>query len=78
MDERLSRMVAEHKYADAAQIVHKIKSSSGSIGAKALYDLSIYLQKALEEGEEKEIRRLKKEFSDTLKKLLEEIALYLG
>ncbi|MDD3521294.1 MAG: transporter substrate-binding domain-containing protein, partial [Actinomycetota bacterium] len=33
----LSEAIGEKRYADAAQIVHKVKGSSGSIGAKKLY-----------------------------------------
>jgi two-component system sensor histidine kinase/response regulator len=46
----LKQRFREKRYADAAQIVHKIKSSSGSIGAKSLQDAAMSLQKALEEG----------------------------
>ena len=51
----LEAAVREKRYDDAAQIVHKIKSSSGSIGAKSLQDVAASLQKALEEekGEER-------------------------
>ena len=71
--DKLSQAVIEKRYYDAAQIVHKVKSSSGSIGAKALYDISVKLQKALDEEREEEIIPLQKDFSDMLKKLLEEI-----
>jgi two-component system sensor histidine kinase/response regulator len=72
--DKLSLAVEEKRYADAAQIVHKVKSSSGSIGARALYDLSVRLQKALQEKNESEIPFLHKGFSKMLRKLLEEIA----
>ncbi|KXL51776.1 signal transduction histidine-protein kinase BarA [Anaerotignum neopropionicum] len=72
--EKLSLAVNEMRYADAAQIVHKVKSSSGSIGAKSLYELSIKLQKALDEKKEDEIALLQKEYSRRLKKLLAEIS----
>ena len=72
--EKLSLAVNELRYADAAQIVHKVKSSSGSIGAKSLYELSIKLQKALDEKKEDEIALLQKEYSRRLKKLLAEIS----
>ncbi|MFA6783229.1 MAG: transporter substrate-binding domain-containing protein, partial [Sedimentibacter sp.] len=53
--DKLLLAVSEKRYDDAAQIVHKVKSSSGSIGAKELYNLSIKLQKALEDENEIEI-----------------------
>ena len=72
--EKLSLAVVEKRYADAAQIVHKVKSSSGSIGAKSLYELSIKLQKALDDNKEYEIALLQKDYNYILKKLLEEIS----
>ena len=71
--DKLSSAILEKRYADAAQIVHKIKSSSGSIGAKSLYDAAITLQKALNEEKEDEILLLLERFSRLLRKLLEEI-----
>ncbi|NCC17101.1 MAG: transporter substrate-binding domain-containing protein [Clostridia bacterium] len=72
--EKLSLAVDEMRYADAAQIVHKVKSSSGSIGAKSLYELSIKLQKALDEKKEDEIALLQKKYNCRMKKLLAEIS----
>ena len=64
----------EARYADAAGIVHKVKSSSGSIGAKALYDLAVRLQKALkEENVQRDIDALRREFLEALDRLLVEI-----
>lgn len=53
--DKLKLAIQEKRYGDAAQIVHKVKSSSGSIGAKPLYDVSIALQEALNEQKEEEI-----------------------
>lgn len=72
--DNLSRAIAEKRYSDAAQLVHKVKSSSGSIGARPLYELSRKLQKALEEKDEKETAFLQNEFHRKLSKLLEEIS----
>lgn len=74
----LSRAISERRYADAAQIIHKVKSSSGSIGAQPFYELSNRLQQALQSGNEGEISRLHKAFDRQLKALLEEISLYLS
>lgn len=71
--ERLSRATEEKRYADASQLVHKIKSSSGSIGATSLYELSVKLQNALDNRETDEIECLQKDFIRKLKGLLEEI-----
>lgn len=66
----LLQAVTEKRYIDASRIVHKIKSSSGSIGANKLYDLSVSLQKALNYNSENDVILLHNEFSDMLKKLL--------
>jgi len=73
--EKLAIAVRERKYAEAAQIVHKIKSSSGSIGARTLHDVAVSLQKALIEENENEIVPLHETFSKLLKVLLEELEL---
>lgn len=70
---KLLLAIRDKKYTEASQIVHKLKSSSGSIGAKKLYDLSVSLQKALNEKREEEISSLHAIFSDTLNKLFVEI-----
>lgn len=79
---RLNQAIEENRYEEAVQIVHKLKSSSGSIGAKALYETAILLQKALKEkgqGETligrstEEIQALRLQFSKILEKVLEEI-----
>ena len=62
--DKLAAAVRERKYADAAQIVHKIKGSSGSIGAKSLYDIAVAFQKALEEERENEIGPLQDIFQN--------------
>ena len=41
----LKAAIREKRYADAAQIVHKIKSSSGSIGAKSVQNAAGLLQR---------------------------------
>ena len=71
--DRLALAIKETRYADTAGIVHKVKSSSGSIGAKPLYDLAVRLQKALEEKNEQGIDALGREFSKMLNRLLDVI-----
>ncbi len=71
--EKLSLAISEKRYEDATQIVHKVKGSSGSIGARVLYEISVKLQKALKEENNDEILTLEEEFSNLLSKLLEEI-----
>jgi len=76
--ERLEAAVREKRYAEAAQIVHKVKGSSGSIGAGPLHDVATLLQKALQEKKDDEILPLQKRFSELIGKLLEEIKLIQG
>jgi len=76
--DRLKEAVSDKRYADAAQIVHKVKGSSGSIGAGLLQDAAASLQKALKEEREEEIVPLQDRFSKLLGKLLEELEIFLG
>ncbi|WP_347563309.1 response regulator [Lactonifactor sp. BIOML-A4] len=71
--DKLEAAVREKRYAEATQIVHKVKSSSGSIGAKSLQAVAALLQKALNEEKENEIVPLQDRFSKLLGKLLEEL-----
>ncbi len=72
--ERLSTAINEKQYAEAIQIVHKVKSSSGSIGAMSLYNATITLQKALKEDQNDEITAWYEKFSELMGKLLVEIS----
>jgi signal transduction histidine kinase/CheY-like chemotaxis protein/HPt (histidine-containing phosphotransfer) domain-containing protein len=73
----LNRVIAAKDYDLAVQIVHKIKSSSGSIGAAGLHDTAAELQKALQEREETTVSRLHDSFQTQLAQLLREIQDYL-
>ncbi|MDD3503384.1 MAG: transporter substrate-binding domain-containing protein [Eubacteriales bacterium] len=67
------KSVTEQRYQDAAKLCHKVKSSSGSIGAVQLYDTAKALQHALEQENSSEIDRLTGSFTVMLTKLLDEI-----
>jgi len=71
---KLDQAMAQRRFAEAAGIVHKIKSSSGSIGARALYQTCAKLQKALEEERTDEIGALRDAFDSLLNGLLKEIS----
>jgi two-component system sensor histidine kinase/response regulator len=71
--DRLDAAIREKRYVDAIQIVHKLKSSSGSIGARSLQDAAISLQGALKAENEGEIAQMHDRVSNLLRKLLEEI-----
>jgi signal transduction histidine kinase/DNA-binding response OmpR family regulator len=65
-------------YSQAVQIVHKIKGTSGSIGAKRLFDAASQLQKSLQSQDEKEASNNHIVFDKLLQKLMEEIDAYLN
>jgi two-component system sensor histidine kinase/response regulator len=71
--ENLGAAVRDRRYADAAQIVHKLKGSSGSIGAGSLHAVAVSLYRALNEEKEDDIAQLYDEFADLLRRLLEQI-----
>lgn len=74
----LSFTILEKRYADAAFIVHKVKSSSATIGAKSLYDAAKTLQKNLFEEKEDKILPQAEMLSGLLIKLLREIQEFLS
>jgi FOG: CheY-like receiver len=65
--------IKAESFQEAAQIVHKVKSSSGSIGAKQLFEIAKDFQKALESGAEKEIINFYSQFVAAMKLLLDTI-----
>jgi CheY-like chemotaxis protein len=73
----LEREIDAKNYPDAVQIVHKIKSSSGNIGAKSVYETASVLQKLLTTDEDAEIARLHGQFQTQFQKLMTEIELLL-
>jgi len=58
---------------EAAHIVHKVKGSSGNIGAVKLYETAKVLQKALENNQKEDIYCLYPEFERLLKSSRDEI-----
>jgi two-component system sensor histidine kinase/response regulator len=69
----LEAAVRDKRYNDAVQILHKLKSSSGSIGAAPVRDAAMELQKTLNEEKEEEIMPLLDKFSGFMRKLLAEL-----
>lgn len=76
--DRLTAAIRESRYADAIQIVHKVKSSSGSIGAKSVYALAVRMQKALEVKNSQQIGPLHEAFTYQLQRLLQIISRNTG
>lgn len=70
---KLALAVAEKRFEDARQIVHKVKGSSGTIGADELYAVAVDLQKALDAKEEEVIIPKTAEFVGYLRQVLAEI-----
>jgi len=66
----LGRAIEKEDYEEAAQIVHKLKSSSGSIGAKGLYEVATNLQRSLSNGDVEAMPKLHKEFEEMLQQVL--------
>lgn len=71
--EELNSSINEQRYRDSIQIVHKIKSSSGNIGAKRLITAASRLQTALEQETQLDIDSLHREFVKAFTELFEEI-----
>lgn len=69
----LELAISEKRYSDAAEIIHKIKSSTGSIGATLLYNSAVSLGQALRENDEARIPSLKNEFMGLLDQLLSQL-----
>lgn len=69
----ISQAIYDRRYDDAEKLVHKIKSSSGSIGAKSLYEAAIRLQKSLSDNNDKAIEVNRLNFTILFNKLMKEI-----
>jgi signal transduction histidine kinase/DNA-binding response OmpR family regulator len=69
----LQASIDQNGYEEAIQIVHKIKSSSGNVGAKRLAQAALELQSALSKNDSIEIAQRNLKFQNYLGKTLEEI-----
>lgn len=67
---QLEAAIRARDYAQGEQIVHKIKSSAGSIGAKSLHDISVELQRAFKDADDISISELSIKFFECLKDTL--------
>ena len=75
--EDLRRVISAADWKAAVQIVHKIKSSAGSIGAAGLHETAAELQKLLTEADLPGIERMHERFQTSLQELLQAITAYL-
>ncbi len=75
--EQLSGAIQVRDFAQGEQIVHKIKSSAGSIGAKNLHDIAVELQRALKDANESAITSLSASFYKCLAQTLSDIQSFL-
>ena len=73
----LTSAINEKRYEEAAQILHKIRGSLGSIGAGEVYEVINSLHKALQQEDENKIVLLKEKFYLLFGQLLEEIVRYI-
>jgi len=71
--DELNAMVAEKSYDEAAKLIHKVKSSTGTIGAESVRVLSSDLQHAFEEGDEVAIESMLNHFSSVFNELIEQV-----
>lgn len=71
--EDLQKALTDQDFTAAEQIAHKIKGSSGNIGAAGLHDVAAQLQNALKERDEATARPLLESFVRILRKTLVEI-----
>jgi HPt (histidine-containing phosphotransfer) domain-containing protein len=69
----LTNKINEKQYPDAVQIVHKIKSSTGNIGAKRLFAVASELQKSLVNENEPEVFKLLDQFKIEYHQLVDAI-----
>lgn len=76
--ESLKEKIDQKDFSGAVQIVHKIKSSSGNIGAKSLNTAAAALQKSLSDGDEPEIEKKHSVFDEQFDKLSLEITALLN
>lgn len=74
--EQLSGAIRSRDFALGEQIVHKIKSSAGSIGAKNLHDIAVELQCAFKDESESEIISLSATFYECLTRTLSDILMF--
>lgn len=71
--EKLRSAIDEKRYSDAAEMMHKLKSSTGSIGATEVYKRAVSLHNALREKDEVKIASEKDEFISLLLQLIEQL-----
>ena len=71
--EKLLRAIDEKRYEEAEEMLHKLKSSTGSIGATEVYKRAVTLQKALMDKNEALIAGSKDEFVAMLSELLKQL-----
>lgn len=69
----LKYLVDNNKFEEARDLVHKLKSSTGSIGARPVQNLAKQLQEAFDCNDDKEIEALYPHFMDVFSKLMNEL-----
>lgn len=75
--EKITEVIEAEDFVSAADMVHKVKGSSGNIGAKRLYKAAIDLQTALKSGDRTAIQKSLPFFMDHVNLTLAEIRKHL-
>lgn len=70
--------IEEEDFTKASEIIHKLKSSSGNIGAKELYQVASDLNSALKSDDRSLIQKILPEFLEQTKLVQSELKYHLG
>lgn len=76
--QQLRAAIDAARYDEGIQIVHKLKSSTGNIGAGPLWEACSVLQAALHRGNDSEIETLHRQFDTDFEQLRKRIVIELG
>lgn len=74
----LQASIDKNDFGEALQIVHKIKGSTGTIGARILYQTAVSYQKALQDNNLEQVREYHLIFIRQLNSLLKEIKIIVS
>jgi len=71
---RLGEYIEAGSYSEAAELIHKVKSSAGSLGAESVRLHATSLQEALTNKDDETINHIYERFVQLFKKMIEEIS----
>jgi HPt (histidine-containing phosphotransfer) domain-containing protein len=76
--QRLEVYLSQKNYIDAEKLIHKVKSSSGSLGSEQVRITANMLQTALSDDDQSSVERLEILFTKQFQLLLDAITNYLN